>query len=171
MPKNPKYSKKAKEQFIRLIEQHGGNIHRAVAAFKQKFTSFERKTWYNWLATDEWVKQAYDDYLNREIDEAEALHKLHRNGIPIRDEKGQIIGWTLKPSREAIEFFLKTRGRNRGYVDRTETIHSVGVSPETYDLPEPNYAKLEAYKQAEEAAIMDFLNGIAPKTATERLKQ
>jgi hypothetical protein len=123
MAKQGKYSRRQKQEFLALIERHGGNIHRAVQAFRSKYANFERKTWYNWLESDSFVKDAYDEYLENEIDDAEALHKLHRNGMPIRNDGGEIIGWTLRPSLQAIEFYLKTKGRSRGYVSAQDIQH------------------------------------------------
>lgn len=115
LPKQTKYTRNDRNDFIGLLQRHGMNIQKACDAFKTKYPDFSRRSYYNWLETDPDFKQVYDDLREAEIDEAETLHKLHRNGVPVTDEKGTIIGWRIRPSQTAIEFFLKTRGKGRGY--------------------------------------------------------
>jgi hypothetical protein len=63
-----------------------------------------RQTHYNWIASDEEYKQEVDALNERTVDYAEShLFKLIKNGNPA-----------------ATIFYLKTKGRNRGYVERQE---------------------------------------------------
>jgi len=59
--------------------------------------------------------------LEKELDKAEENLKLLRNGIPLRDQNDEIVGWMEKPDRAANEFFLKTKGRHRGYTEHNIT--------------------------------------------------
>lgn len=61
------------------------------------------------------------DELEKELDQAEQNLKLLRDGIPLRDNSGDIVGWMEKPDRQANEFLLKTKGRHRGYTDHNIT--------------------------------------------------
>lgn len=56
-----------------------------------------------------------DDNIEQELDLVEQNLKLLRDGIPLRDNSDEIVGWMEKPDRAANEFFLKTRGKHRGY--------------------------------------------------------
>lgn len=63
-----------------------------------------RQTHYNWMKADEEYKSAVLELEDRTIDFAEShLHKLIKDGNPA-----------------ATIFFLKTKGKRRGYVERQE---------------------------------------------------
>jgi len=115
-----KYTDEHKDLFLDLLRKNNLNVSKAVESMRKGFPSFERKTFYNWRDADQAFSEKYEELIEREIDEAEDLHRLHRRGIPKKDEDGNMAGWVLKPDRQAIEFFLKTKGRHRGYVERTE---------------------------------------------------
>lgn len=125
-----KYRKTHKKQFLQLLERHNLNVSKAVEAFRNTYPTYERGTFYNWLEADPWFKTRWSELTEREIDDAEQLHKLHRNGIPVRDSDGKITGWTLRPSREAVEFFLKTKGKHRGWIPAQENFNHDNVQPE-----------------------------------------
>lgn len=51
----------------------------------------------------------------KEIEKAEENLKLLRDGIPLKDENGNLVGWMEKPDRAANEFFLKKKAAHKGY--------------------------------------------------------
>jgi len=63
-----------------------------------------RTTYYDWYNSDPEFKKKVDDLQNVALDMAES--QLHK----------QILG----DSTTATIFYLKTKGKNRGYVERTE---------------------------------------------------
>ena len=64
----------------------------------------DRRTHYRWMKEDEEYSQAVRDVESVALDFAESkLHKLIESGNPV-----------------AIIFYLKTKGKARGYVERSE---------------------------------------------------
>ncbi len=84
----------------------------------------ERKTHYRWMKSDPKYAAAVDDIQNIAIDFAES--KLHQQ---IRSN-----------NTTATIFFLKTKGKNRGYIERTELTGPDGKELQTggatYVLPD-----------------------------------
>ena len=79
-----------------------------VAASCEK-VGVSRRTYYNWTNGDPEFKQAIDDLLEKNLDFAESM--LLSN---------------IKNKKEAsIFFYLKTKGKKRGYI---ETTHNVNVN-------------------------------------------
>ena len=69
-----------------------------------KVVGIDRKTHYNWAKADPDYAAAVDDIQEVAVDFAEShLHKLIKEGNPA-----------------ATIFFLKTKGKNRGYIERQE---------------------------------------------------
>lgn len=80
-------------------------------------TGISRQTHYNWIASDAEYKQECEALAERTIDFAEShLFKLIKNGNPA-----------------AIIFYLKTKGRNRGYVERQEVDVNTAKSLSWFD--------------------------------------
>ena len=95
-PTNPTDKKKA---MLEALEKSLGVITQAC-----KMVGVHRSTHYEWLKTDEEYKAAVEELSEVAIDFAEShLHKLIKDGNPA-----------------ATIFFLKTKGKGRGYVERQE---------------------------------------------------
>jgi len=95
-PTNPTDKKKA---MLEALEKSLGVITQAC-----KVVGVHRSTHYEWLKTDEEYKTAVEELSEVAIDFAEShLHKLIKDGNPA-----------------ATIFFLKTKGKGRGYVERQE---------------------------------------------------
>jgi hypothetical protein len=88
-----------KELFLLMLQGKAGNITRACEA-----VGVSRRTYYDWIDRDEDFAAACEDVQEGLIDFAES--KLQEN---IADN-----------SNQAIIFFLKTKGKSRGYVERQE---------------------------------------------------
>ncbi len=99
MADNNKIQHPKKEAMIEALEKHLGVVTSAC-----KTVGIDRTTHYRWLKEDEAYKEATDDIDNVSLDFAESqLFKQIRDG-----------------NTTATIFFLKTRGKNRGYVERQE---------------------------------------------------
>jgi len=94
------YSDKDKEKFLELLAKNAGNISRACTAMK-----CSRMAYYDWYKNDESFKFVVDEIQESLIDNAESqLQKLINEGNPV-----------------SILFFLKTKAKSRGYIERQET--------------------------------------------------
>ena len=88
-----------KKAMLEALEKSLGVITQAC-----KVVGIDRKTHYNWMKADEEYKVQVEELSEVAIDFAEShLHKLIKDGNPA-----------------ATIFFLKTKGKNRGYVERQE---------------------------------------------------
>ena len=95
-----------KKAIIEALEQSLGVITSAC-----KKVGVGRTTFYGWLDSDAEFKKAVDDIQNIALDFAESqLHKQIKDG-----------------STAATIFYLKTKGKKRGYVERIEqeTTHKI----------------------------------------------
>lgn len=126
------YNDNEKHEILKLLIKNDFQVKNAVSDYNEKNnTKLERGTVYDWLNNDEKFKKEVNDYKFELLDEAEKMHQLLRRGIPIKDETGQIIAWQEKPDRAAIEFFLKCKGKERGYFEKTEIEHSGEIKTKT----------------------------------------
>lgn len=92
-----------------LLEALEKSLGVVTTACKQ--AGITRRTYYDWLAKDKNFKAAVEDISNVALDFAESkLHKL------IRDE-----------NPTAIIFYLKTKGKKRGYIERQEIAHDGAI--------------------------------------------
>lgn len=92
-------NKTHKERMLEALEHTWG-----VVATAAQQAGIHRATHYRWMETDAEYKAAVESIANVALDEAEsALHKLIKNG-----------------NVAAIIFYLKTQGKQRGYVERQE---------------------------------------------------
>jgi len=94
---------KKKKLFLEKFEYAAGNISNVCKAI-----NINRQTYYNWLKDDLEFKQAVEDAQEGLIDEVEsALYARIGSG-----------------DTTAMIFFLKTRAKHRGYIEKTEHAHS-----------------------------------------------
>ena len=100
MPRNDTEQNKA--LMLEALEASLGIVTTAA-----KKVGIHRKTHYDWMRTDEAYRMAVRDIDDVAVDFAESqLHRLIKEGNPA-----------------ANIFFLKTKGKHRGYIERTETEH------------------------------------------------
>ena len=95
-----------KADFLVAFKAKAGNISHACDA-----SQVGRQTYYGWLEADAAFAQAVEDINESLIDWGEGLLKVQM-------QKGDTT---------AIIFFLKTKGKKRGYVERQEMEHSGAV--------------------------------------------
>ena len=108
-----------KKSFLALLEKNMGNVTEAA-----KKAKISRWTHYNWYKEDKEYKKNVDEIQESLIDRVESqLYSLI--------DKGNVT---------AVIFFLKTKGKSRGYEEKTVIEHK-----ETKNIP-------EYFKQAIKAA-------------------
>ena len=91
-----------KAQMLEALEASLGIVTSACKA-----VGIHRSTHYDWMRSDEAYRMAVRDIDDVAVDFAESqLHRLIKEGNPA-----------------ANIFFLKTKGKHRGYIERTETEH------------------------------------------------
>jgi transposase-like protein len=94
------YTDKDRERFIEILTKQAGNVAGACRAM-----NINRRTYYNWMEKHEEFKLTVEDITEALIDDAESgLQKLIKDGNVV-----------------AILFYLKTRAKSRGYIERSET--------------------------------------------------
>lgn len=82
-----------------------------------------RQSHYRWLEEDPEYKEAVSDIGEDAIDFVESKLFEKIEGISIAqgsDDDGKPKVYTQPPSDTAIIFYLKTKGKKRGYIERTE---------------------------------------------------
>lgn len=110
-----------KSKMIEALEQYYGIVTTAC-----KSIGLPRSTYYTWLKEDIDFRFAVDEIQEVAIDFVESkliekirgiqmLGKSNGNG----DDEDEDPTYTLPPSDTAIIFYLKTKGRKRGYQERT----------------------------------------------------
>jgi len=98
-----------KKRFLEILKQSRGIITSACES-----VDMSRQTYYNWLKDDKEFADAVDDIQEGMIDFVESKLMQKINGIEAMDHKSGEV-YDLPPSDTAIIFFLKTKGKKRGY--------------------------------------------------------
>ena len=88
-----------KKALIQVLEKNLGNISEACKAVR-----ISRQTHYNWQDSDPAYREACENVIERSIDFAESM-------LMKRISEGDTT---------ATIFFLKTKGRGRGYIERQQ---------------------------------------------------
>lgn len=100
-------TKKKKEMMLTALEQGMGIVSSA-----SKKANVSRTQHYFWMQEDADYKKAVEDITEMSIDLAEA----------------SLLSQIQNKNTSATIFYLKTKGKNRGYVERTEII-ATGLEP------------------------------------------
>lgn len=98
-----KRKRPALEVLLKVLEAKCGNLSETAKALK-----VSRRSVYNWLNSSKNYKEAFDDHSEALIDFAES----------------QLLKSIKKGSDTATIFFLKTKGKARGYVEKSEVDHT-----------------------------------------------
>lgn len=102
-------TKAKKKMMLQALEASLGVVHTAAMA-----VGLERRTHYRWMESDPAYKAAVKDVENVALDFAES--KLHQQ---------------IKSNNTAATiFYLKTKGKQRGYIERTEITGKDGTAIE-----------------------------------------
>lgn len=95
---------KQQKEFLKAFNQVGGNISMACRQANIK----SRTTYYRWLENDEF---------------RDAVENVNESFIDLAES--QLRAAVSRGDMNAVFFLLKTKGKNRGYVERTEQSVSV----------------------------------------------
>lgn len=113
-------------KFADMCQAKSGNVTNIAKGF-----GVDRGTVYKWINKYPKYKQAFEDVRESLLDFTESQQLLLIRGIPKKDEQGNFVGWTERPSETMLIWFEKTRGKHRGYTD------SVDHTTNGKDLPAP----------------------------------
>jgi hypothetical protein len=102
-----------KKAFLKALEACLGNITKAC-----KSTGIARTNIYRWKIEDEEFGKAINEIEEVSIDFVE--DKLFQRIEGVFTENGEGEVYKTPPSDTAIIFFLKTKGKRRGYIEKTE---------------------------------------------------
>lgn len=104
-----------KKEILNSLEEHNGIVSTACASI-----GLSRSTYYSWLNSDADFKIAVDEIQEVAIDFVESKLMEKIRGVEVLDKMkdSEAITYSLPPSDTAIIFFLKTKGRKRGYNER-----------------------------------------------------
>ena len=110
-----------KRLMIQALEKSLGIVTTAC-----KSVDIARSTHYEWMEEDTKYKKEVDGIIDIAIDFAESqLNQLIQGARhQVVTNKGDIVEVKDAPNPTSIIFFLKTKGKKRGYVETTETIVS-----------------------------------------------
>ena len=110
--------------FLEIYRKNLGNITETC----KKSGVNSRQTYYNWLAENTEFKLAIDEIQESLLDFVESQQMLLIRGVPkykeTKHKDGSVtrdfVGWIDRPDRNLIQFYLQTKGKGRGYVERRE---------------------------------------------------
>jgi len=121
------YSTNKKVEFLKVFKKKACNISASCDAVK-----IDRQTYYNWMAKDEKFKTSVLECQEGLIDFAESMLMQNIN----------------KGDNTATIFFLKCKGKSRGYIEKQEIEHT-GESlnrPTKIEIVAPNVKKTNVKK-------------------------
>ncbi len=105
-------TKMNKKKMLEALEKSLGIVTTAAKA-----AGIDRTVHYDWLRNDPEYKTAVESLSDMTLDFAESqLHKQIKEG-----------------NTTATIFYLKTKGKKRGYVERTEVVHETGIESAIID--------------------------------------
>lgn len=114
-----------KKKILEALELSHG-----IVTIACKSIDLPRSTYYSWLENDKEFKDAVTDVQETAIDFVEGKLMEKINGITVQtyNAKGEPVIYEQPPSDTAVIFFLKTRAKKRGYVERSEVDMTGGIS-------------------------------------------
>jgi hypothetical protein len=123
-----------KKKVLKGLEKYRGIISSAC-----QFANISRQSYYNWMENDPEFKQAVDDISEAAIDFVEGKLFEKINGVTMLgksngDSDGEDPTYTLPPSDTAIIFYLKTKGKKRGYIEKSEVEHTGQIDLSNADI-------------------------------------
>lgn len=106
-----------KKALLEALEKSMGVVTDAC-----KLVGISRVTYYEYYNNDEEFKASVDDISNVALDfvESKLFEKINGVSIGKLNEKGEVESYKVPPSDTALIFYLKTKGKKRGYIERQE---------------------------------------------------
>ena len=112
-----------KKELVEMMKFFKGIVSSACEA-----VGISRQTYYNYLADDKAFAEQIDEINEASIDFVEGKLFEKISGIKVQTEtKGGPVIYEQPPSDTAIIFFLKTKAKKRGYVERQELTGADGA--------------------------------------------
>ena len=114
-----------KKLMLEALKSNLGIVSKSCEAVE-----ISRDTHYRWLKEDKEYCEAVSELNERSIDFAEGqLFNLMAGAKKqVVTNQGNVVEIKDAPNATAIIFYLKTKGKNRGYIERIETELSVAES-------------------------------------------
>jgi hypothetical protein len=125
----------SKQDILQELEKRNG-----IVSIACKSIGLARSTFYSWLQADATFKAAVDELQEVALDFVEGKLMEKINGVSVKKgetDEGEDIVYDVPPSDTAIIFYLKTRGKKRGYIEKSEV-----------DLRTPEGITIKYVKQA-----------------------
>ena len=120
-----------KKALLSALETYHGIIKDAC-----RKVGISRQTYYDWLKSDPEFKAEAEDIGEDAIDFVEGKLFEKINGVTIgKSVEGIVVTYDQPPSDTAIIFYLKTKGKKRGYIERTETDMNITGTPIQLIMP------------------------------------
>ena len=92
-----------------------------IISYAAEAVGISRQTHYNWMKEDPEYALAIENVNEAAIDFVEGKLREKINGVTIgKIQDGELVTYEQPPSDTAIIFYLKTKAKKRGYVERTE---------------------------------------------------
>ena len=133
-----------KRNFLKAFPRKNYHISRTCIDI-----GIRRQTYYDWMEADPDFKADIEALEEADIDDAEDSLRTLRKGIPKRKADGTFDGWISKPDVTANIFYLKTKGRKRGYEETTKVKLDGNLNTKFSDMSEDALdAKIEELKAA-----------------------
>lgn len=104
-----------KKIVLEALENNYGNVSAACQS-----VMMPRSTFYLWCKEDKEFKDAVDEIQEFAIDHVENKLFEKINGVQVSNKITDGTVYSIPPSDTAIIFYLKTKGKKRGYVEKTE---------------------------------------------------
>ncbi len=110
-------SQQLKKDLLLALEKTRGIVTTACL-----MVPVDRKTYYRYYNDDEDFRKDVDSLVNVALDFAESKLMERMEGVTIGkvDNEGEVKVYKTPPSDAALIFYLKTKGKKRGYVERVE---------------------------------------------------
>lgn len=128
-----------KKAVLNALELYHGIVTDACGSI-----GLARSTFYEWLKVDAEFKAAVDEIQETALDFVESKLFQKINGVTLAGrsgEDGEQLVYEQPPSDTAIIFYLKTRGKKRGYIERTEITGADGAPLQV------NWTEQKTYEQ------------------------
>lgn len=108
----------SKEDILQALEEKNG-----IVSIACKSIGLARSTFYKWMTDDPEFKAAVDELQEVALDFVESKLMEKISGVAVKKgetDGGEDIVYDVPPSDTAIIFYLKTRGKKRGYIEKSE---------------------------------------------------
>ena len=105
-----------KKELLQALEKTRGIVTSACEMVK-----ISRSNYYTYIKQDAVFKEAVEELSNVALDFAESKLMQKMNGVTIgKVVEGETVVYEIPPSDTALIFYLKTKGKKRGYIERQE---------------------------------------------------